>query len=81
MGLVFVKLFMTTLTIRIDEALKSAAAKQAAALGIPLTLVIKNALVHFVKAPKITIGEVETVFVTPSIQQKMDRIGTLLSKK
>lgn len=81
MTLESLKLFMTTLTIRIDETLKAAAAKQADKLGIPLTLVVKNALVHFIKVPKFTIGEVETIFVSPGIQKKMDRIGALLSKK
>lgn len=71
---------MTTLTIRIEEKLKSRAAKQAEELGIPLTLIVKNALIQFVKARKITVGEAENIFVTPSIQKKMDRIGVLLSK-
>lgn len=72
---------MTTLTIRIDENLKSKAFSKAEKLGIPLTLVVKNALRNFVDAPKIIIGEPETIVVTPDIQKKMDRIGKLLSKK
>ena len=72
---------MTTLTIRIEDDLKSKAAKQAEKLGIPLTLIVKNALRNFVESPKVVIGEPETVIVTPGIQAKMDKIGELLSKK
>jgi antitoxin component of RelBE/YafQ-DinJ toxin-antitoxin module len=72
---------MTTLTIRIEEALKAKAFDQAEKLGIPLTLVIKNALVEFVKNQRITIGEPETMAVTKRIQSKMDKIGNLLPKK
>ncbi|MBI5412590.1 hypothetical protein HZA43_05490 [Candidatus Peregrinibacteria bacterium] len=46
---------MTTLTIRIDESLKNKAAEEADKLGIPLTLIIKNALQNFIKAPRIVI--------------------------
>jgi len=72
---------MTTLTIRIEDDLKSKAAKQAEKLGIPLTLIVKNALRNFVESPKVIIGEPETIIVTPGIQAKMDKIGELLSKK
>ncbi len=72
---------MTTLTIRIEDKLKKKAAIEAAKLGIPLTLVIRNALKNFVEAPKVTIGEPETIVVTPDIQKKMNKIGELLSKK
>lgn len=72
---------MTTLTIRIDETLKAAAAQQAEALGVPLTLIVKNALIHFVEAKQFTVGESEAIIVTPSIQNKMDKIGRLLAKK
>lgn len=72
---------MTTLTIRIDEDLKSKAAAQANALGVPLTLIVKNALKNFVESQKVVIGEPETIVVTPEIQAKMDKIGELLSKK
>ncbi|HBB02839.1 MAG: hypothetical protein US89_C0007G0022 [Candidatus Peregrinibacteria bacterium GW2011_GWF2_38_29] len=72
---------MTTLTIRIDETLKGKAFKQAEKLGIPLTLIVKNALRNFVASGKVVIGEPETIKVTPSIQKKMDKIGDLLSKK
>ncbi len=50
-------------------------------LGIPLALVVRNALVTFVKSQKFTIGEVESIEVTPKIQEKMDEIGKLLAKK
>jgi len=72
---------MTTLTIRIEDELKSKAFLQASKLGIPLTLVIKNALKSFIEAPRLVIGEPETIAVTPDIQKKMDKIGDLLSKK
>ncbi|MFH1218382.1 MAG: hypothetical protein V1679_00900 [Candidatus Peregrinibacteria bacterium] len=72
---------MTTLTIRIDDELKTKAATQASKLGIPLTLIVKNALRNFVEAPKVIIGEPETLVVTPDIQKKMDKIGKSLSKK
>ena len=72
---------MTTLTIRIEEDLKSKAFDQAEKLGIPLTLVIKNALVEFVKTQRITIGGPENVAVTKGIQSKMDKIGNLLANK
>ena len=63
---------MTTLTIRIEEDLKSMAALQADKLGIPLTLIVKNALRSFVESPRIVIGEPESIIVTPDIQKKMD---------
>ena len=72
---------MTTLTIRIEDELKLKAAAQANKLGIPLTLIVKNALKNFVESPKVIIGEPETIVVTPEIQAKMDKIGELLSKK
>lgn len=72
---------MTTLTIRIEDDLKSKAASQADKLGISLTMVVKNALKSFVESPKIVIGEVETMIVTPEIQAKMNKIGDLLSKE
>lgn len=71
---------MTTLTIRIEDELKSKAFLQASKLGVPLTLIIKNALKNFVESPRVVIGDVETVEVTPAIQKKMDKIGDLLSK-
>lgn len=71
---------MTTLTIRIENNLKKQAAKQAQVLGVPLTLIVKNALKNFIEAPRIIIGEPETVIVGRQIQQKMDKIGRLLSK-
>ena len=72
---------MTNLTIRIEESLKKEAHKQAKILGVPLTLVVKEALVEFVKSKKFTIGAAESVIVTPKIQNKMDEIGMLLAKK
>ena len=72
---------MTTLTVRIKEDLKSKAADQAEKLGIPLTLIVTNALRNFVESPRIVIGEPEIVEVTPSIQKKMDKVAKLLSKK
>lgn len=71
---------MTTLTIRIDEKLKSKASNRAEKMGIPLTLVVKNALRNFVETERIIIGEPETIEVTPRIQKKMDKIAKLLSK-
>jgi len=71
---------MTTLTIRIEDDLKARAAKQAEKFGVPLTLIVKNALVNFVEASKFVIGEPEAIIVTPGIQKKMDKIGALLSK-
>jgi len=71
---------MTTLTIRIDDTLKMKAFKEAEKLGVPLTLIIKNALVNFVKSPRVIIGEPETMEVTPAIQKQMDEIGRRLSK-
>ena len=71
---------MTTLTIRIDDKLKGKAVKAAEKLGIPLTLIIKNALVNFVKSPQVVIGESETMSVTPAIQKKMDALGRLAAK-
>lgn len=71
---------MTTLTIRIEDELKSKAALQADKLGIPLTLIIKNALKNFIETQRVVIGEPEDIAVTPDIQKKMDKIGKLLSK-
>jgi len=71
---------MTTLTIRIEEDLKIKAFKQAEKLGVPLTLVVKNALKNFIESSRIVIGKPETIAVTPKIQKKMDQIGKLLSK-
>ncbi|MDD3861661.1 MAG: hypothetical protein PHP74_02110 [Candidatus Gracilibacteria bacterium] len=72
---------MTTLTIRIEKDLKTKAFSRAEKLGIPLTLIVKNALRNFVETSKVVIGEPETVVVTPEIQKKMDKIGDVLSKK
>lgn len=72
---------MTTLTIRIDEKLKTKAALEADRLGVSLTLIVQNALQTFVKSPKIVIGKVETMVVTPKIQKKMDKIAGLLAKR
>ena len=70
---------MTTLTIRIDEALKMRASAQADKLGVPLTFIIKSALINFIESPKIVIGEPQNVIVTSDLQSKMDKIGELLS--
>jgi predicted transcriptional regulator len=70
---------MSTLTIRIEDDLKRKASKQAYQLGIPLTLVIKNALQNFIKNPSIVIGTPEIVDVTPQLQRKMDKIASILS--
>lgn len=72
---------MTTLTIRIDEKLKSKAASEADKLGVSLTLIIQNALTTFVSSPKVVIGGMETMVVTPKIQNKMDKIAKLLAKR
>jgi antitoxin component of RelBE/YafQ-DinJ toxin-antitoxin module len=72
---------MTTLTIRIDESLKSKASKQAERFGLPLTLIVKNSLRQFIANPIVVINEIEEIEVTPSLQAKMDEIGALLSKK
>lgn len=72
---------MTTLTIRIEEDLKTKAFDKAEKLGIPLTLVVKNALRTFIETSRVVIGEPETVIVTPQIQKKMDEIGNLVPKK
>jgi antitoxin component of RelBE/YafQ-DinJ toxin-antitoxin module len=72
---------MTTLTIRVDEKLKSKAFKQAEKLGVPLTLVVKNALKNFVEHPHIIIGEPEEIPVTKPIQTKMNAIAAELKKK
>lgn len=71
---------MTTLTIRIDEDLKKKAFQEAEKLGVPLTLIVTNTLVNFIKSPKVTIGEVEVMEVTPLLQRKMDKIGRILTK-
>lgn len=70
---------MSTLTLRIDAGLKAKAAKQASKIGIPLTYIVKNALINFVKSPTVVIGEPEVVIVDQRLQKKMDNIGTLLS--
>lgn len=72
---------MATLTIRIEDDLKRKAFHQAEKLGLPVTLIVKTALLNFVETRKITIGEPEVITVTPAIQKKMDKIGRLLSHK
>ena len=72
---------MTTLTIRIDENLKQEAFKAAEKLGIPLTLIIKNALQNFIKEPKVVIGESQSVDVTSDIQKKMNQVVKQLKAK
>ncbi len=69
---------MTTLTIRIERDIKKKAAQQAAKLGVPLTFIVKTALINFVESPKIVVGEPQDVIVTSDIQAKMDKIGELL---
>lgn len=71
---------MVTLTIRIDEDLKKKAFQEAEKLGVPLTLIVTNTLVNFIKSPKVTIGEAEVMEVTPLLQKKMDKIGRILAK-
>ena len=71
---------MTTLTIRIEDSLKNKAFREAEKLGIPLTLVVKNALLNFVKSPQVIIGEPEIMKVTPAIQKQMDELGKRLTK-
>lgn len=66
---------MTNLTIRIDDLLKKQAMQQAKQLGVPLSLVIKNALKNFVCSPKVVIGNVETIEVEKDLQKKMDKIS------
>ena len=65
---------MSTLTIRIDDNLKKSAFKAAEKLGIPLTLVIKNALKQFTENPNIVIGEPSDVIVNKNIKEKMNLI-------
>lgn len=72
---------MTTLTVRVDEKLKTKAFKQAEKLGIPLTLIIKNALRIFVDHPQIIIGRPEDIEVPKDIQSRMDTIALTLSEK
>lgn len=72
---------MTTLTIRIEESLKNQAFNQAEKLGVPLTLVIKSALKNFIQTKQVVIGKPKLMKVTPDIQEKMNKIGILLSKK
>jgi predicted transcriptional regulator len=72
---------MTTLTIRIDEDLKTKAARQAERLGLPLTIIVKNALKQFVANPTVIISNIEEIAVTPTLQKKMAEIGKLLAKK
>ena len=72
---------MTTLTIRIDENLKQEAFRAAEKLGIPLTLIVKNALQNFIKEPKVVIGESQSVDVTPDIQKKMNQVAKQLKAK
>ena len=72
---------MTTLTIRIEENLKTRAFNHAEKLGVPLTLVVKTALRNFISSKQFVVGEPETVPVTSKMQLKMDKIGKLLSKK
>ncbi|EKD64209.1 MAG: hypothetical protein ACD_51C00047G0007 [uncultured bacterium] len=69
---------MNTLTIRIDSDLKERASVQAEKLGVPLTFIIKTALINFVESPKIVIGEPQDVIVASDTQSKMDKIGELL---
>ena len=72
---------MTTLTIRVDDQLKKAAFKAAEKLGVPLTLIVKNALKQFIEEPRLVIGNVESLKVTKDIQEKMDLIAKELKKK
>jgi antitoxin component of RelBE/YafQ-DinJ toxin-antitoxin module len=72
---------MTTLTIRVDEKLKANAFKQAEKLGVPLTLVVKNALKNFVEHPQIIIGEPEEIKVTAPTRKRMNLIAEELNKK
>jgi predicted transcriptional regulator len=69
---------MPNLTIRIEDELKKDAFHQAQKLGISLTLVIKNALKNFVKSGAVIIGEPEDVEVDDELQQKMDRVASIL---
>jgi predicted transcriptional regulator len=72
---------MTSLTIRVDEKLKAKAFKQAEKLGVPLTLVIKNALENFIEFPQVIIEPPQDIKVTPEIQKKIDSISIELNRK
>ncbi len=77
----FNKISMANLTIRIDEALKTKAMRQAKKLGVPLSLIIKNALKNFVKKPEVIIGEPEIMEVPPDMRKKMNELAELMRKK
>ena len=52
---------MSNLTIRIEDELKNQAMKQAEEIGVSLSLVVKNALKHFVQNPVLIIGDSEEI--------------------
>lgn len=71
---------MTTLTIRIDDRLKAKASKEASKLGISLSFIVKNALRNFLESPKIVIGDPEIIPLTPSMQKKVNKTASAVSK-
>jgi hypothetical protein len=72
------KLIMTNLTIRIDQKLKTLASKKAQKLGIPVSLVVKSALINFIETEQVIIGKPKVVEVSPLIKNKLKKISKLL---
>jgi antitoxin component of RelBE/YafQ-DinJ toxin-antitoxin module len=69
---------MTTLTVRIEEHLKNRASERARRMGIPVTLIVTNALRDFANGNKVILSDPEDVPVTSKIQKKMNAVAELL---
>ncbi|NIA02253.1 MAG: hypothetical protein GWP15_02625 [Nitrospirae bacterium] len=76
---------ITQIVFKADKSLKDKAMKKAQSEGVTLKAVLYNALKLYIEG-KIKFGlqinepEIEILEVTPKIQKKMDKIGTLLEK-
>ncbi len=75
----------TQIVFKADKTLKDQAMEKAQSEGVTLKAVLYNALKLYIEG-KLNFGlqisepEIEILDVTPNIQKKMDKIGSLLEK-
>jgi hypothetical protein len=72
---------MPTPTLTFRTNLRDQAAKKAQSMGIPLSLVLNNALRIFLKSDdSVTIGKPQLIELPDDLQQKIDAVGELARK-
>ncbi|MFA6458268.1 MAG: hypothetical protein WCV72_02655 [Patescibacteria group bacterium] len=72
---------MPTPTLTFRTNLRDQAAKKAQNMGIPLSLVLNNALRVFLKSDdSVIIGKPQMIELPADLQQKVDELGALAKK-